>query len=779
MKRTVVLCFVFAGLAAGQWLEATIQLPDSLGQPNNLQCSAYDSIRGIVYFGAAEGRCLVAVDAARLRVIARIPAGPNVRALCCNEAAGKVYAADLGNNTVTIIDAETRTVLRRLAVPAQPVALCLNPARNLVYVACYSGTVAAIDGAVDTIVARVTGLASAYALCVNPAGTRLYVARNNTSLVTVVNCSTNAVVRSVTTSSGPCALVYNGTDDKVYAACYGNNQLAIIDATRDSLRALLPTGEGPVALCWNSVSDKVYCGVEDGETLLVVDGVGDTVLPGPPNQAATSFAYAASLNRVFVGGEDEPLLILDGTTDTILASGPNAAALSYAAGRGLVFYSMYDGVGAADDSLAGRWLVTGTPFDLAGACWSSASEKLYCPSTYADAVAVVDGATLAPTRLLWGLEGAGPTCWVPPADMLFIGGNDGFRGGPALFPLDCATDSVGPPIHLPELVGELAWGSVGNRVYAAAPDADTLFVIDVSADSLVATLALPARPTALCYVETHDRLYCYGQHVLSSVDCESLRVDSLYGGGSYFGGLAYLGLPADRLYIVSSVDSMIHVIDAAQNRYVRAVPGPRLRGLACVDAARGLLYCATDYDSLAILDCSSDSFIGGISMPVGIVPTVLQYDSVNNRIYCGSSVSGYVAVLDCATRNVVTIIHTGSPVALAWDPVRLRTFVANRDEATVSVIRDSLRVGVTEAPGVERGMGEARATVVRGVLRLPESDLLSGASSVLLDATGRKVLDLRPGENDVSRLATGVYFVRKSPGGQAIGRSVEKVVVAR
>ena len=35
--------------------------------------------------------------------------------------------------------------------------------------------------------------------------------------------------------------------------------------------------------------------------------------------------------------------------------------------------------------------------------------------------------------------------------------------------------------------------------------------------------------------------------------------------------------------------------------------------------------------------------------------------------------------------------------------------------------------------------------------------------SVLLDITGRDVLRLRPGVNDVRGLATGVYFVRYEP----------------
>jgi hypothetical protein len=58
--------------------------------------------------------------------------------------------------------------------------------------------------------------------------------------------------------------------------------------------------------------------------------------------------------------------------------------------------------------------------------------------------------------------------------------------------------------------------------------------------------------------------------------------------------------------------------------------------------------------------------------------------------------------------------------------------------------------------------------------------------AVLLDIGGRKVMELVPGPNDVSRLAPGVYFVRE----QALGYSqlsdsplalsaVTKVVISR
>jgi phosphoribosylformylglycinamidine (FGAM) synthase PurS component len=86
-------------------------------------------------------------------------------------------------------------------------------------------------------------------------------------------------------------------------------------------------------------------------------------------------------------------------------------------------------------------------------------------------------------------------------------------------------------------------------------------------------------------------------------------------------------------------------------------------------------------------------------------------------------------------------------------------------------------------PGVEeRGKPDVSrptpaATIVRGVLFLP---VATGhgprASSILLDITGRDVMELRPGPNDVGRLAPGVYFVRQAQA-QTQAQSVRKVVI--
>jgi len=91
-------------------------------------------------------------------------------------------------------------------------------------------------------------------------------------------------------------------------------------------------------------------------------------------------------------------------------------------------------------------------------------------------------------------------------------------------------------------------------------------------------------------------------------------------------------------------------------------------------------------------------------------------------------------------------------------------------------------VGIGEgpsAPPCELGDATEPATVVRGVLFLPEaSGQKRVASHELLDISGRKALDLKPGANDVRALAPGVYFVHEGP--QAAShrsQAVHKVVL--
>jgi uncharacterized delta-60 repeat protein len=80
--------------------------------------------------------------------------------------------------------------------------------------------------------------------------------------------------------------------------------------------------------------------------------------------------------------------------------------------------------------------------------------------------------------------------------------------------------------------------------------------------------------------------------------------------------------------------------------------------------------------------------------------------------------------------------------------------------------------GVEENSPAQASCRQSEPSLVRTTLRLRSSDAAAGYP--LYDRTGRAVRNLRPGDNDLSGLASGVYFIR--PGGLA---RTSKVLVLR
>jgi hypothetical protein len=70
-------------------------------------------------------------------------------------------------------------------------------------------------------------------------------------------------------------------------------------------------------------------------------------------------------------------------------------------------------------------------------------------------------------------------------------------------------------------------------------------------------------------------------------------------------------------------------------------------------------------------------------------------------------------------------------------------------------------------------------TVVTGVLSLPARGDEQTGNGELLEASGRKVLTLHAGANDVSALAPGVYFVRERGGASREQTDARRIVVVK
>jgi YVTN family beta-propeller protein len=181
-----------------------------------------------------------------------------------------------------------------------------------------------------------------------------------------------------------------------------------------------------------------------------------------------------------------------------------------------------------------------------------------------------------------------------------------------------------------------------------------------------------------------------------------------------------------------------------------------------------------------VVDGAGDSVLATVA--AGRAPWALCYDAAYNKVYCASNFpDSLVTVIDGATDRVVATIRVGvGPSAFAWNPVQNRVYVACLDGSCISVLRDSGGVvGMEESFRPQTASPKPLLTIVRGVMMMEDRGRKTEDRSTLIDVSGRKVMDLHAGANDVRALAPGVYFVRQASSVMRDASSVTKVVIAR
>jgi len=202
----------------------------------------------------------------------------------------------------------------------------------------------------------------------------------------------------------------------------------------------------------------------------------------------------------------------------------------------------------------------------------------------------------------------------------------------------------------------------------------------------------------------------------------------------------------------------------------------------------------TNLDSLRELYYSGTLALSGdgrVHTALMVDDTALGYD-----IYYASSSDRGASWSDIEPVYVDTILSNWYP-DIGVDSAGYVYIVWSHGPSNVGEIWLSTNnpAGIEESPKPQATSPKPGATVVRGVLFLPGAE--NGDSpperlrptqrgtvpifrAALLDISGRQVMDLKPGANDVRALAPGIYFVRSEP--SAVSRqpsAVTKVVVTR
>jgi DNA-binding beta-propeller fold protein YncE len=333
----------------------------------------------------------------------------------------------------------------------------------------------------------------------------------------------------------------------------------------------------------------------------------------------------------------------------------------------------------------------------------------------------------------------------------------------SVYVFDGGTDSLVRTIPVPIDPEELYCDPVANKVYSLRNGLPGSFdVIDCARDSVIARFWVNNQFDPwldMVYVDPDDGLlYNVGQDTVFVASTASDSIIAAIPLNGAYGPLCHD--PVDHKAFCATSQSELVVLDCRHHEVIKTLSLPSGLQDMCWNAVNGKLYVAMEYNDVAVVNCVIDSVEQYVA--VGGMPSSLCCDMVRNKVYCVVA-GGYVAVISGTNGSVIKTITVGSlPWDIAWVPAYSRAFVANLLGGSVSVLRDTGAPSIADTP-LLTGTSDANVTtIVRGILFLPFMSSVDGAGScVLFDISGRKVLDLGPGANDVSRLAPGVYFVRE------------------
>jgi hypothetical protein len=132
-------------------------------------------------------------------------------------------------------------------------------------------------------------------------------------------------------------------------------------------------------------------------------------------------------------------------------------------------------------------------------------------------------------------------------------------------------------------------------------------------------------------------------------------------------------------------------------------------------------------------------------------------------MYCRTNDGG--VYIYAGTSFVRALGTQGFGGGFAWNERDNRMYAACDKDSRIAVICD-VGGGIEEGPVLLSGGHKPLTTITRGMLFLSEVSRSKPQVASLLDVSGRRVLSLRPGANDVRALAPGVHFVRQESGAE-------------
>jgi len=790
----------------------TILLPDSLGPLRPGYHLAFGSSTDNIYV-ASESSDIIVVDGETFQRIKRINTGTPVGGALLVSQHNRLYCSYPQQGRIGVIDCATNSLVRTIEVGTRPKLLCYSTGSDKLYCGdAIDSTVSVINCATNAVVRVIPVGDSLTAMTYDPTTNKVYAA--TADAVLAISSATDSVVASIGATRAARRLCVNQRLQKLYVVgpqCSGPDTVFVVSTPVDSVIARMwwPYGGDLLPrLACNEATDRLYgvSGYVGSWYILEFDCAGDsyTRYTGVDGEFSTALVCDTGRNRLYYLLEDSDwgllygfdcvtLEIFSGTRvedhPGVLELDPARARVLCAGGRSEAMLSVFD---CDRDTLRDTAATPLSGWQLwGGLVRNSVSSRLYYRwGDGSGGVGVIDERTNRVVRhvVLPQEHGGLPMAYSPTSNKLYCVLSSG------LAVLDGRSDSLLKLIKLGDYVPDICWCPDGNKLYCYVKVISGLrlyiAVLDCYTDSVVDEIEIEDRIliNKLEYLD-NGRLLCVRRQNLRLIDCrtDSVVADTALDGNVY--SVAHTG-DGKKAYILRF--GHLAVLDASTLSLLTTVDWPYSCGSSVMsvvvsDSTHKLYWFepdrfVTDQDSILVIDTRSDAVVARMS--AGFRQEFACLDRSGRFLFTASYWDSTVHVYDTQSDSLAAVYsHLPGPLVVTPNPEQGCIYLWCSD---VILVYPDAPPGVEETPNGEVRATKDGPTVVRGVLVLDELGTrseLPGRNSVmsravLLDASGRKVLDLHPGANDVRALAPGVYFVREAQA-QAQARAVRKVIKLR
>ena len=781
--RLMGVLLVLVASAFGQRLEHRIVLPDSLTSAKRPSVLLYNPTDTTLWVGADQ--CVLVLKPAFGEWVAKVQTQHQVAGICLNPVRNKVYVA-CTCDTLTVVDGSTHSIVRRIPTDGSVAHLAYSRASDRVFYATGDTLLGVVDCASDSVIGSIGANGHIDDICVNSDGTKLYCATSAGLNMQVIDCLGDSLVKTFWTGTGPFHLLYNPLANKVYCSEYEDEDLAIIDAGRDSLLRFISFDYRPGVLGFNPRENKVYCALSTN-ALAVISGNGDSLLAHAYADGEAKAIACDSLNNVVyaaVSGADRVSLVNGSNNGSMgylpTGSGPFAVCYAPSAARMYVANQCDATItvaGGSSPQVLATLVLGMQPLALD---WAGNLNRVYCADRRRGYLVAIDGDRDS-VRTIATLPVLALAVQAAPAENKVYCAGRVLPESTAICVVAQPQDSLIRTVTLDGYFDALAYDEPGHRLLCLLTSPHRLVAFDCRNDSLSWSAPAPVEPRDIVLATQENRVFVSGYDSVAAYDLETGSRHASIFVGRWPGRLNYVSRH-NRVSVAHSLDDTIVFVSAINCSVVGRVAGAGHVRSAVYNRRHDRLYCGGDDSGLVAIDCAT---LDVTRIPSTSWASDLLLDTIADKLY--ALADNWIRVVDCSANRLVESLPVAYSVGgLTWNPANRRVYVSLIYGSRIRVFYDSTIAAIAETPGSE--VRKTRLpTIVRGVLEMPGgSDFpvargrgLETSPTFLLDVTGRKVMELQPGRNDVSRLGAGIYFVRLA---SCVGRdasSVNKVVLAR